>query len=265
MLSRPDTGALLPTSTGPLLPNGLEDSAWPGSVSAYGSGVGESTRESPRENRGGPVGMIHIDIFATLDGVGQAPGKTDEDLDGGFEFGGWQASLFDGVIGREVAAGLAGLDALLLGRRTYDIFAAYWPHQDSGPDAELARMFNAVPKYVASRSQPALEWAHSSLLGPDLAESVREIRERHANTHVIGSLNFVQTLLAQRLFDRFTLWVFPIILGQGKKVFADGTPPASLALIEPPVASTTGAVLLRYALTENRPTQGDMAMVDRAG
>src|SRR5213079_992362 len=116
---------------------------------------------------------------------------------------------------------------LLLGRRTYDIFAAYWPHADG----HIARLFNQVPKYVASRTTPTLEWAGSTLLGPDVAAAVRELRGRHANTHVIGSLDFVQTLLAERLFDRLTLWVYPILLGTGKKVFADGVVPTNLKLI----------------------------------
>jgi dihydrofolate reductase len=209
------------------------------------------------------MGFIHIDQFVTVDGVAQAPGKPDEDTEGGFEFGGWQAPLFDEIIGGEVGGGMAGLDALLLGRKTYDIFAAFWPHQEEGVDAEIARLFNQLPKYVASRSNPTLEWANSALLGPDIVSAVRAVRERHANVHVIGSLDLVQTLLAERLFDRLALWVFPIVLGSGKKVFANGAVPANLALTEPPVTSSTGAVLLRYALAEGTPGTGDMTLADR--
>ena len=111
------------------------------------------------------MGVIQIDLFTTLDGVAQAPGAPDEDTDGGFEFGGWQAPVADEVIGEQVVAGIAKLDALLLGRKTYDIFAAYWPHQTN----EIAEVFNRVPKYVASRSNPTLGWPGSTLLGPDLA------------------------------------------------------------------------------------------------
>jgi len=207
------------------------------------------------------MGLIHIDLFTTLDGVAQAAGGPDEDPDGGFTFGGWQAPLLDEVVGGQIDAGMAGMDALLLGRRTYDIFAAYWPHADGG----IARLFNRLPKYVASRQTPDLEWAGSTLLGPDVIAGVQELRDRHANIHVIGSLNFVQTLLAERLFDRLTLWVYPILLGGGKKVFADGVVPTNLRLIEPVVASPKGAVLQRYALADGTPGVGDMSSGDQAG
>ena len=207
------------------------------------------------------MGLIHIDLFTTLDGVAQAPGGPDEDPENGFAFGGWQAPLLDEVVGEQVDAGMAGMDALLLGRRTYDIFAAYWPHADGS----IARLFNRLPKYVASRQTPALEWAGSSLLGPDTVAAVRELRNRHANIHVIGSLDFVQTLFAERLFDRLTLWVYPILLGSGKKVFADGVVPTNLRLIEPVVASPRGAVLQRYALADGTPGVGDMSAGDQMG
>jgi dihydrofolate reductase len=209
------------------------------------------------------MGIIHIDLFTTLDGVGQAPGGPEEDTEGGFEFGGWQAPLFDDVVGGQVGEGMTGLDALLLGRKTYDIFAAYWPHQEAGVDSPIARLFNAVPKYVASRGTPSLDWANSSLLGPDLARAVWEVRDRHKNVHVIGSLDLVQTLIPDQLFDRLSLWVFPVVLGQGKKVFPTGATPNTLTLTEPPITSTTGAVLLRYAPGQGRPTTGDMTQADR--
>lgn len=209
------------------------------------------------------MGLIHIDLFSTLDGVAQAPGGPEEDVEGGFEFGGWQAPLFDEVVGEQVGAGMASMDALLLGRKTYDIFAAFWPHQEEGVDAEVAKLFNRIPKYVASRTNPTLEWANSTLLGPDIVSAVREVRDRHANVHVIGSLDLAQTLFAERLFDRLTLWVFPVVLGRGKKVFADNVVPANLTLTEPALTSPTGAVLLRYALAEGRPGTGDMSRDDR--
>ncbi|MFB9893686.1 dihydrofolate reductase family protein [Planobispora takensis] len=206
--------------------------------------------------------MIHIDLFATLDLVGQAPGDPEEDPDG-FPFGGWQAPLFDETVGRQIGAGMEGMDALLLGRRTYDIFAAYWPDQVDGVDGGIATLFNGIPKYVASRGNPDLSWAGSTQLGPDLAGAVRELRDKHEHVHVIGSLNLVQTLLRERLFDRLDLWIFPITLGVGKKVFDGGAVPASLVLLEPPVASPKGAVLLRYGLGEGTPVTGDMRREDR--
>jgi dihydrofolate reductase len=207
------------------------------------------------------MGLIHIDLFTTLDGVAQAPGGPNEDVDSGFAFGGWQAPLIDEVVGEQVESGMEGMDALLLGRRTYDIFASYWPHVDGS----IARLFNSIPKYVASRQEPTLEWADSTLLGPDIAAAVRDLRDRHEAVHVIGSLDFVQTLFAKRLFDRLTLWVYPILLGGGKRVFAGGVVPTNLRLIEPVVASPNGAVMQRYALAEGTPDVGDMGARNAEG
>jgi len=202
------------------------------------------------------MGVIHIDLFTTLDGVAQAPGGPEEDAEGGFAFGGWQAPLIDESIGEQVLAGIVELDALLLGRKTYDIFANYWPHQND----TIGDVFNRVPKYVASRGNPTLEWKGSTLLGPDIVPAVRELRDRHRNVHVIGSLDFVQTLLREGLFDQLTLWVYPIVLGNGKKVFADGTVPANLELLEPATTSPRGAVTLRYGLAAGVPATGDMTV-----
>ncbi|HEY8526377.1 MAG TPA: dihydrofolate reductase family protein [Acidimicrobiales bacterium] len=205
------------------------------------------------------MGQISIEMFATLDLVGQAPGGPEEDPDGQFPFGGWQAPLFDDVAGEQVLAAYQGTDALLLGRRTYDIFAAHWPHQEGGQDDEIARLFNRVPKYVASRGTPDLPWAGSTLLGPDLAKAVREVRDRHEDVKVVGSLNLVQTLLREKLFDRIDLWVHPVVLGTGKKVFGDGAVPSNVTLLAPPVASPNGIVYLQYGLAEGTPGIGDMA------
>lgn len=203
------------------------------------------------------MGIIHIDEFTTLDGVGQAPGGPEEDTEGGFTFGGWQAPLFEEATGELVGAGMATLDALLLGRKTYDIFAGYWPHQGTeGPDASIAELFNRIPKYVASRSAPDLDWQNSTLLGADLAAEIDTLRGRHDHVHVIGSLDFVQTLIAERLFDELTLWVFPVVLGQGKKVFADGVTPSNLRLLEPPVTTPGGTIQLRCGIEEGTPATG---------
>jgi dihydrofolate reductase len=209
------------------------------------------------------MGLIHIDLFTTLDGVAQAPGGPEEDAEGGFAFGGWQAPLFDDVVGEQVGSGMAGMDALLLGRRTYDIFAGYWPKVEQGEDSGIAELFNRLPKYVASRHPQTLDWANSTLLGQDVVAALRELRDRHENIHVIGSLDFVQTLFAERLFDRLTLWVYPILLGSGKKVFADGVVPTNLRLVEPVVASPKGAVMQRYELADGTPGVGDMSTGDR--
>jgi dihydrofolate reductase len=208
------------------------------------------------------MGLIDIELFATLDLVGQAPGGPSEDPEG-FPFGGWQAPLVDEVTGAQVSAAYEGTDALLLGRRTYDIFAAHWPYQEGGEDNEIATLFNSVPKYVASRGTPDLSWAGSTQLGPDLAASVRDIRNRHERVKVVGSLNLVQTLLRERLFDRIDLWVHPIMLGVGKKVFGDGAVPTNITLLQPPVANRNGTVYLRYGLADGTPGTGDMSAPER--
>lgn len=208
------------------------------------------------------MGLIHVEMFATLDLVAQAPGTPDEDPIG-FPFGGWQAPLLDDVSGAQVAAAYERTDALLLGRRTYEIFAAYWPHQAGGPDNHIATLFNGVPKYVASRGRPDLSWAGSTQLGPDLARSVQEVRDRHEHVKVVGSLNLVQTLLREQLFDRLDLWVHPILLGVGKKVFDGGAVPTNLELLESPVAGPRGTVLLRYGRAAGLPRTGDMGAPGR--
>src|SRR3954465_5532749 len=226
------------------------------------AGAPRATSKQPTHREQG-MGLIHIELFATLDLVGQAPGGPDEDPDGGFPFGGWQAPLMDEVAGATVFAAYEGTDALLLGRRTYDIFAAYWPYQEGGQDNEIATLFNGVPKYVASRGRPDLSWAGSTQLGPDLAGAVREIRNRHEHVKVVGSLNLVQTLLREKLFDRLDLWVHPIVLGVGKKVFDGGAVPTNVTLLEPPVAGPKGTVYLRYGLADGTPGTGDMSAPDR--
>lgn len=201
------------------------------------------------------MGHICIDLFTSLDGVAQAPGGPEEDEEDGFAFGGWQAPLIDEVVGEQVLSGISGMDALLLGRKTYDIFAGYWPEQQG----EIADLFNRIPKYVATRQNMPLPWADSVPLGSNTAAGVQDLRRRHERIHVIGSLDFVQTLLAEQLFDQLTLWVHPILLGPGKRVFADGAVPTNLQLLEPAVTSPRGVVRLRYELVGGVPATGDMS------
>ena len=209
------------------------------------------------------MGLIHIELFATLDLVGQAPGGPEEDPEGGFPYGGWQAPLMDEVAGAQVMAAYEQTDALLLGRRTYEIFAGYWPNAEGGEDNQIATLFNSIPKYVASRGTPDLSWAGSTQLGPDLVAAAREIRDRHEHIKVVGSLDLVQTLLREKLFDRLDLWVHPIVLGVGKKVFDGGAVPTNLTLLEPPFSGPKGSVFLRYGLAEGTPATGDMTAPDR--
>lgn len=203
------------------------------------------------------TGRILIDIFATLDGVGQSPGGVHEDLEGGFRYGGWQGPVSDDTVGEEVMAGVATLDALLLGRKTYDNWAAYWPRYRDGDANPIAQKFNSVPKYVASRGTPRLDWEGAVALGSDVLAEVAALREKHTEIHVFGSLDFAQTLLRAQLFDVLNLWVFPVVLGEGKRVFPPGIDPARLRLLEPPIVASTGALLLRYA-PDGQPRYGDI-------
>lgn len=195
------------------------------------------------------MGQIQLELFSTLDLVGQSPGSAHEDPEN-FPYGGWQKPYVDRITAEQILAAYERTDALLLGRRTYDIFAAYWPKQTKGPIAEL---FNSIPKYVASRGTPDLTWADSTHLGPDLAVAVNELRERHGRVKVVGSLDLVQSLVRERLVDRIDLWVHPVFIGSGKKVFDDGVVPTNLTLLEPPVAGGAGTVYLRYGVADGVP------------
>ena len=204
------------------------------------------------------TGRIIIDLFTSLDGVAQAPGGPEEDTEGGFAYGGWQAPLESESVGRSVMEGMSTLDALLLGRCTYDIFAAYWPHHTTGPEGEIGQLFDRVPKYVASRDADIkLDWQGSSRVGADLAREVEQLRSRHEDVHVIGSIDLAQTLIAEQLFDVLQLWVYPLVLGQGKKVFPDGAAAANLKLLSAE-SGDGGVVSLRYAPADGPVRTGTM-------
>lgn len=189
------------------------------------------------------MGKLIVDQFMTLDGVVQAPGGPDEDRSGGFAHGGWQMPLVDEEALKVIVEEIERNEALLLGRRTYEIFAGYWPKAPA--EDPIAKKLNSMPKYVASRTLRRVDWAHSSLLGADLRAEVERIKARHGETHVIGSGDLVQTLLRERLVDRLNLWVYPLTLGSGKRLFADGTVPTALKLVRSH-AFGNGAVLLAY-------------------
>jgi dihydrofolate reductase len=188
------------------------------------------------------MGMLAVDLFITLDGVYQAPGGPEEDSEHGFEYGGWQAPYFDDESGAVIGAGIDRLDALLLGRKTYDIFAGYWPNQGDEP---IAVKFNAVPKFVASRTLTDPTWQGTTVLS-DVATDVRAIKDRFDEIHVIGSGDLARSLLAADLVDRLNLYLYPIAFGSGKRLFDAGTVPAAFRLAEPPVAFPKGAVSLVY-------------------
>src|SRR5438105_3380716 len=202
------------------------------------------------------MGKLIVTEFVTLDGVAQAPGRPDEDGDGGFTHGGWQAPLLEQVAGRVLFEQARSMDALLLGRRTFDIFANYWPHAPE--EIPFTGLLNGVPKYVVSRTlAEPLGWQGSTLVTGDLTESIMSMKERHDEVHVIGSLNLVQSLLRLGLVDRLRLWLYPLLLGSGKHVFADGTVPTALRLTES-VAYANGTLQLAYE-TAGAPTYGNLA------
>lgn len=202
------------------------------------------------------MGKLIVTEFLTLDGVAQAPGGPDEDPGGGFAHGGWQAPLLDQEAGEVMFEQASSMDALLLGRRTYEIFAGYWP---SAPkEMPFTRLLNGVPKYVASRTLAgSLAWQGATLVADDLDEAITSIKGRHDEVHVIGSLDLVQSLLRLGLVDRMNLWVYPLLLGGGKRVFAEGTVPTALRLAES-VTYPNGTLNLAYE-TAGVPTYGNLA------
>ena len=202
------------------------------------------------------MGKLIVTEFVTLDGVAQAPGGPEEDLDGGFQHGGWQAPLLDQESGTQMFEQAKGMDALLLGRRTYEIFADYWPNAPE--EIPFTSLLNRVPKYVASRTlTEPLSWRGATLLGGDLAAEIGRLKERYDTVHVIGSLDLVQSLLRLGLVDRLNLWQYPLVLGSGKRVFAEGAVPLALHLAES-VTYPSGTVQLTYDAA-GTPTYGDMA------
>jgi dihydrofolate reductase len=181
-----------------------------------------------------------VQTFLTLDGVMQAPGGPGEDDDGGFTYGGWSVSYWDEQMGRVMGEATSRPFAMVLGRRTYDIMAAYWP---DAPEEQGAKVFNEATKYVASRGRPRLEWSNSVLLEGDAADAIAALKQEDGpELQVHGSANLIQTLLRHNLVDQYRLWVFPVVIGSGKRLFADGTTPAGLRLVDSKV-STTGVVM----------------------
>jgi len=184
-----------------------------------------------------------VNTFLTLDGVMQAPGGPDEDESGGFAHGGWSVNYWDEQGGQLIANAMSRPFDLVLGRRTYDIFAAYWPRST---DETVAKPFNQATKYVASRSRPTLEWANSVLIEGDVAEGVAALKAGDGpELQVHGSGNLMQTLMRHNLVDRYRLWFFPLVIGSGKRLFADGAIPSGLKLVDSLVC-TTGVMVGTY-------------------
>jgi dihydrofolate reductase len=185
-----------------------------------------------------------VTTFVTLDGVMQAPGGPEEDSSGGFTSGGWTVPHFDEAVGQFMDATMGVPFDLVLGRKTYDIFAAFWPDASEG---EGAGPLNAATKYVASRGRPDLTWERSVLLEPDPVTAIRALKQEDGRElQVHGSGDLIQTLLGTDLVDEFRVLVFPVLVGPGKRLFGEGTAPRGLRLLESRV-SGTGVVMSRYA------------------
>lgn len=186
-----------------------------------------------------------VGTFLTLDGVMQAPGAPDEDRDGDFRHGGWLVPYFDDTLVETMTEWTTSAGAFLLGRKTYEIFAASWP-RSTDPADESAMALNTRPKYVASRTLKDVSWNNASLLQGDVADAVAELKSRDGGEiQVHGSSELVQTLLEHDLVDELRLWMFPVALGTGKRLFGDGTIPRSFRLVDLR-QNTTGAVLHVY-------------------
>jgi dihydrofolate reductase len=183
-----------------------------------------------------------VGSFVTLDGVMQAPGGPEEDTSGGFDHGGWSFGYWDEQMQNVMGEWMSQPYALLLGRKTYEIFAAYWPNADQPPAEE----FNKATKYVASTTLEDLEWENSQLIEGDVADGIRALKEEEGPDLLVqGSGNLVQTLLQHGLVDEFRLMIFPLVLGTGKRLFDGGTMPDGLEVTSAQTSST-GVVIATY-------------------
>ena len=184
-----------------------------------------------------------VSTFLTLDGVMQAPGGPGEDDSDGFAHGGWSVNYWDERMSEVMGEAMSTGFDLVLGRKTYDIFAAHWPHAS---EEDGAKPLNDAKKYVASRSRPELGWSNSVLIEGDVAQGVAALKQEDGpELQVHGSGDLIQTLLRHDLVDEYRLLIFPLVIGSGKRLFSEGTVPAGLKLLDSTV-STTGVVIGTY-------------------
>jgi dihydrofolate reductase len=211
--------------------------------------------------------------FLTLDGVMQAPGGPEEDPTGGFKYDGWTVGYWDDFLGGVMSEQMAKPFDLLLGRKTYEIFAAYWPYVKSDSlDYLTANKLNSAKKYVASTTREYLDWNNSTLIKGNIVQEIKMLKEQNGpELQVHGSSNLIQTLFKHDLVDEFLLKIFPITLGIGKRLFGDGTIPASFKLIDSET-STTGVIVATYERAGNvrtgsfameTPTEAELARRER--
>jgi dihydrofolate reductase len=187
---------------------------------------------------------IVVNAFLTLDGVMQAPGGPEEDPEGGFAHGGWQGPLSGEDLGRLVTEGVADADGFLLGRKTYDIFSSYWP-KITDPTNPIATALNSRPKYVVSRSLERVGWNNSRLIKGDVVAEIRKLRQQPGRTvHTWGSTEVLQLLQKNDLIDEYRLFIYPVVLGSGKRFFGSGTVPVAFKKVEA-VPADKGATYYR--------------------
>lgn len=212
---------------------------------------------------------IVVGAFVSLDGVMQAPGGPEEDPTGGFRYGGWVAGRWDEVVGASISESFAAPFDLLLGRKTYDIFAAHWPFIQHDPsasnfdalNADIARRFNAITKYVATHRPESLTWQNSQALGHDVVARVRQLKQQDGHTLLTqGSTELIRILLTHDLVDELRLVTFPLVLGQGKRLFDSGVHPGAFELTNSTI-SPSGAVIATYQRAGD-VTTGSFAMTD---
>ena len=183
-----------------------------------------------------------VNTFVTLDGVMQAPGGPEEDPSEGFEHGGWSFGYWDEQMGAAMGEFMGKPFDLVLGRKTYEIFAAHWPHSQEDGAAEL----NAATKHVASTTLTELSWQNSHLIEGDVVAGLRALKEQDGpELQVHGSARLLQTLIPAGIIDVFSVWTFPVVLGKGKRLFGDGAVPGGLELVSSSTSST-GVVMATY-------------------
>jgi dihydrofolate reductase len=205
---------------------------------------------------------ILVATFIGLDGVMQAPGGPQEDPTGGFTLGGLTAPYFDEALGASLGEIFGRPFDLLLGRKTYDIFAAHWPYV-ADPNDPIASVFNQVTKYVASRSTPRLTWQNSQLLGEDIVASLKKLKgEDGPDLLVQGSSDLLQTLWRSDLVDEFSVLIFPVVLGKGKRLFGNGAIPVALKLVKSQ-SYPTGVIVANYE-PDGEVKTGDFSLPNRA-
>jgi dihydrofolate reductase len=186
---------------------------------------------------------VIVSTFLSLDGVTQAPGGPEEDPTGGFTLGGWSVNFWDDSMAQQMTEAMSEPFDLLLGRKTYEIFAAHWPYVTDDPGADA---LNRATKYVASRTLEELEWTNSVVIGGDVGEEVARLKEGSGpEIQVHGSRQLIQTLMEHDLVDQYRLWTFPVLLGSGKRLFEGGTIHGTLRLVDA-TTSTTGVVMATY-------------------